>query len=156
MSRFFLKEMKMKVQVPFLRSAFNYDRDLVSDETGLKCMDDSLTQQQFKEEADINTIVDRFMKSGVLPTPAVMPQYIDFEGVFDYQTAMNVVRQADEQFMRMDAKIRARFNNSPQEFLSFFADPANTEEAIRLGLAVPQAVAETSVSAAEPTSKSES
>ena len=146
----------MKVEVPFLRSAYNYDRDQVSNETGLMCLDDSLTQQQFKEEADINTIVDRFMKSGVLPTPAVMPQYIDFEGVFDYQTAMNVIRQADEQFMRMDAKIRARFNNSPQEFLQFFADPDNAAEAIRLGLAVPLAVSETQVSDSESTSKSES
>ena len=157
MSRYFLKEMKMKkVEIPFLRTPFNYDRDLASDETGLKCEDPSLTQQQFKEEADINTIVDRFMKSGVLPTPAQMPQFMDIEGNFDYQTAMNFVRQADENFMRMDAKVRARFNNSPQEFLEFFADPANTEEAVRLGLAVPaQAVAETQVSAAEPTSKSE-
>ena len=39
--------------------------------------------------------------------------------------------------------------------LQFFADPANTDEAIRLGLAIPNAVAETKVSAAEPTSKSE-
>ena len=144
-----------KVEIPFLRTPFNYDRDLASEESGLKCLDPSLTQQQFKEEADINTIVDRFMKSGVLPTPAVMPQFMDIEGNFDYQTAMNYVRQADENFMRMDAKVRARFNNSPQEFLEFFADPANTEEAIRLGLALPQAVAETQVSAAEPTSKSE-
>lgn len=156
MSRYFLKEMKMKkVEIPFLRTPFNYDRDLASDESGLKCEDPSLTQQQFKEEADINTIVDRFMKSGVLPSPAVMPQFMDVEGVFDYQTAMNYVRQADENFMRMDAKVRARFNNSPQEFLEFFANPENTQEAIRLGLAIPQAVAETQVSAAEPTSKSE-
>lgn len=157
MSRYFLKEMKMKkVEIPFLRTPFNYDRDLASEESGLKCEDPSLTQQQFKEEADINTIVDRFMKSGVLPTPAVMPQFMDVEGNFDYQTAMNYVRQADENFMRMDAKVRARFNNSPQEFLEFFANPENTDEAIRLGLAVPaQAVANSQELAAEPTSKSE-
>ncbi|NBU93499.1 MAG: hypothetical protein EBS18_02925 [Actinobacteria bacterium] len=96
------------------------------------------------------------MKSGVLPTPTNMPQYIDYEGVFDFQTAMNAVRAADENFMRMDAKIRARFNNSPQEFLEFFANPENTEEAIRLGLAVPKAVAKSEPDlAAEPTSKSE-
>lgn len=153
MARFFLKEMKMKTV--FCRSPYNYDMDLASDKSGLSCDDESLTQQQFKEDSDINTIVNRFMKSGVLPTPINMPQYIDYEGVFDYQTAMNSVRAADEQFMRMDAKVRARFNNSPQEFLSFFADPANTDEAIRLGLAVPQTVVETQVSTAEPTSKSE-
>jgi phage internal scaffolding protein len=153
MARFFLKEYPMKTV--FCRSAYNYDMDLASDKSGLKCEDPSLTQQQFKEESDINTIVDRFMKSGVLPTPVNMPQYVDFEGIFDFQTAMNAVRVADENFMRMDAKVRARFNNSPQEFLEFFANPENIPEAIRLGLAIPPAVAETQVSAAEPTSKSE-
>jgi phage internal scaffolding protein len=111
------------------------DRSL---ETGLKCLDDSLTQQQFRDESDINNIVDRFMKTGHLPDPVSMPQYIDYEGIFDFQSAMNVVRQADENFMRMDAKVRSRFHNSPQEFLEFFADPANSEEAVRLGLALPQ------------------
>ena len=125
----------------FLRTPYNYDTNQVSDETGLACRDASLTQQQFKEEADINTIVDRFLRSGVLPTPVNMPQYVDFEGVFDYQTAMNIIRAADENFMRLDARIRARFNNSPQEFLEFFANPDNIEEAIRLGLAVPNQAA---------------
>ena len=153
MAKYFLKEMKMKTV--FCRSAYNYDMDLASDKSGLQCDDDSLTQQQFKEESDINTIVNRFLKSGVLPNPVNMPQYVDYEGVFDFQSAMNVVRQADENFMRMDANVRARFNNSPQEFLEFFGNPNNSEEAIRLGLALPKAVAETEVSAAEPTSKSE-
>lgn len=123
----------------FLRTPYNYDTNKASDEAGLECSDPSLTQQQFKEEADINTIVDRFLRSGVLPTPVNMPQYVDYEGVFDFQSAMNVVRQADENFMRLDAKVRARFNNSPQEFLEFFANPDNTDEAVRLGLAIPQA-----------------
>lgn len=113
--------------------------DIQSEKTGLSCLDPSLTQQQFKEESDINTIVGRFLKTGVLPTPNTFPQYVDFEGVFDYQSAMNLVRAADESFMRMDAKLRSRFNNSPQEFLEFFANPSNVDEAIRLGLAIPQA-----------------
>lgn len=123
----------------FVRDPYNYDVDQVSNETGLRCDDPSLTQQQFKEEADINTIVDRFLKSGVLPTAVNMPQYVDYEGVFDFQSAMNVVRQADENFMRLDAKVRARFNNSPQAFLEFFANPENAEEAVRLGLVIPNA-----------------
>jgi len=120
----------------FLRTPFNYDMSKVSDETGLCCDDVSLTQQQFADESDINNIVDRFMKTGHLPTPQTMPQYADYDGVFDFQSAMNVVRQADENFMRMDAKVRSRFHNSPQEFLEFFANPDNVDEAVRLGLAV--------------------
>ena len=116
-----------------------YDNhDARSTEFGLKCLDPSLTQQQFKDESDINNIVDTFMKTGHLPEPSSMPQYVDYEGVFDFQSAMNVVRQADENFMRMDAKVRARFHNSPQEFLEFFSNPDNVDEAVRLGLAVPQ------------------
>jgi phage internal scaffolding protein len=121
------------------RSAYD-NHEVMSSSTGLDCQDPSLTQQQFKEESDINTIVDRFMKTGHLPDPVSMPQYVDYEGIFDFQSAMNVVRQADENFMRMDAKVRARFHNSPQEFLEFFADPSNAEEAVRLGLAVPTPV----------------
>jgi phage internal scaffolding protein len=124
-----------------MKFASAYDKhDAMSLSTGLACLDASLTQQQFKDESDINNIVDRFMKTGHLPDPVSMPQYVDYEGVFDFQSAMNVVRQADENFMRMDAKVRARFHNSPQEFLEFFADPANQEEAVRLGLAVPKPV----------------
>jgi len=153
MARFFLKEMPVKP--PFLRSAFNYDMDKASNEAGLVCLDDSLTQQQFREEADINTIVNRFLKTGVLPTPNTFPQYVDFEGVFDYQSAMNLVRAADESFMRMDAKVRSRFNNSPQEFLEFFANPENVEEAIRLGLAIPQTSSVTNVTDEATPSKAE-
>jgi len=132
--------------VKFISAYDNFEA--MSDKTGLKCLDSSLTQQQFKEEADINNIVDRFMKTGHLPDPVSMPQYVDYEGIFDFQSAMNVVRQADENFMRMDAKVRSRFHNSPQEFLEFFADPANYDEAVRLGLAVPSKPQE-SPSAAE-------
>jgi phage internal scaffolding protein len=129
--------------------------DIQSQKTGLSCLDDSLTQQQFKDEADINTIVNRFLKTGVLPTPNTFPQYVDFEGVFDYQSAMNLVRAADESFLRMDAKVRSRFNNSPQEFLEFFANPANAQEAIRLGLAIPQPSAVTKVTEEATPSKAE-
>lgn len=137
------------MKTPFLRTPFNYDMNAASDESGVRCLDASLTQQQFRDETDINNIVDLFMKTGHIPTPASMPQYIDYEGVFDYQSAMNVVRQADENFMRMDAKLRARFHNSAQEFLEFFGDPANTDEAVRLGLAVPTAKQDVSSSGSE-------
>ena len=41
----------------FLRAFNNYDMGAVSDETGLRCEDASLTKQSFAEECDINTIV---------------------------------------------------------------------------------------------------
>ena len=97
----------------FLRSPFNYDRDAVSVETGLECQDKTLAQQQFLEDSDINTIVRRFKLTGQLPDNVRAPQYADFEGVFDYQTAMNAIRQAQESFNAMPADVRSRFANEP-------------------------------------------
>jgi len=120
--------------VIFCRSAFNYDRDAVSDESGLLCLDPSLAQQSFKEEVDINTIVNRFGVTGHLPSPARLPSYGDFEGVWDYQSAMNALRSADSAFMALPAALRKRFDNDPHQFVQFCSDDANRDEAVKLGI----------------------
>lgn len=119
----------------FLRTEFNYSMDDVSRETGLDCKDDSLAVQSARDETDINTIVRRFGLTGELPGDVDMPQSGDYSGVGDFHSAMNVVRKAQEEFMRVPAEIRARFNNDPQRFSDFFNDPVNQDEAIRLGFA---------------------
>lgn len=123
---------------PFVRSEFNYDMNEASDASGLACKDKSLAQQQFKEEADINTIVERFHLTGQVPQLAHLPQYGDYEGIFDFQSAMNTIRSAQEQFMSLPANIRARFHNEPQEFLEFCNNKENHAEARKLGILAPE------------------
>lgn len=118
----------------FIRSSFNYDRDQVSNETGLQCLDESKAIQSAEEESNINTIVRRFGISGELPNQVAMPVSGDFTNIPDFHTAMNLVRQAQEEFVRVPAEIRARFNNDPGRFMDFFDDPANYDEALKLGL----------------------
>ncbi|UOF76684.1 scaffold protein [Microviridae sp.] len=118
----------------FVRSAYNYDRNLASDECGLVCGDESRAVQSAEEEANINTIVRRFGISGKLPDQVAMPKSGDFSGVPDFHTAMNLVRQAQEEFVRIPADVRARFRNDPQEFMNFFENPDNYTEALKLGL----------------------
>lgn len=118
----------------FLRSSFNYDRDAVSNETALECLDESKAIQSAEEESNINTIVRRFGISGELPNQVAMPQSGDFTNIPDFHTAMNLVRQAQEEFVRIPADVRARFNNDPGRFMEFFDDPANYDEALKLGL----------------------
>lgn len=121
-----------------LRSAFNYDPDEVSTEAGLLCPEDEgVTQQSFKDECDINTIVRRFGLTGELPQDYQMPQSGDFTGISDYHSAVNAVRAAEEAFMLVPAEIRARFANDPGKFMAFFDDPANRDEGLRLGLLQP-------------------
>jgi len=118
-----------------VRSAYNYDADKASEETGISFEGtETLTQQQFKEETDINTIVQRFGLTGELPNGINMPQSGDFTNVSDFHTAMNMVRQAEESFMLLPAATRERFNNDPNAVMAFLSDTNNRDEAIRLGM----------------------
>ncbi|AXH71837.1 MAG: internal scaffolding protein [Microviridae sp.] len=118
-----------------VRSAFDYDSDAASLESGLNMEGEvSQTQQQFGEEADINTLVRRFGITGQLPENLAIPQSGDFTGVSDYQTAMNLVVQAQEEFLKVPADVRARFDHDPGRFIAFVDDASNRDEAIRLGL----------------------
>jgi len=125
---------------PFVRSAFNYDMMEASNESAIKVFDKSKTRQEFAEEADINTIVKRFHLTGELPTNIRMPTYQDYEGIFDFQTAMNAIVKSEEAFEAMPAEVRARFHNNTAEFLDFCSNPANREEAERLGLVDPKKI----------------
>jgi len=127
----------MKASVPFVRSPFNYDRDSVSESSGLRCDDVSLTKQSFAEEVDINNIVRRFGLTGELPVGVRMPTYADFTGVSDFQSALNAIVSARESFETMPAHVRAEFHNDPARFVDFCSDPGNRDRAIKLGLIVP-------------------
>lgn len=140
-----------------LRTGYNYDTDAVSRETGVACpADESQTQQHFKEDADINTIVRRFGLTGQVPENYRAPLLGDFSDVMDFQTAMNAVANASAQFMQLPPELRARFNNDPNALVYFMADENNHAEAVRLGLiAKPPEVdrtAATAVQSAPPTS----
>lgn len=115
-------------------TGFNKDNDLLSLETGLTCPEDSMAVQSAEEESNINTIVRRFGISGELPNNLRMPQSGDFTNAPDFHTAMNLVRQAQEEFMRVPADVRARFANDPAKFMAFIDDSANYDEALKLGL----------------------
>lgn len=124
---------------PFIRSRFNYDRDQHSIATGLACEDESLAQQQFKEETDINVLVKRFHLTGQLPEGVRMPTYEDFSEVYDFHSAANAIAEANEAFMQMPADLRIkRFNNDPAAFVAFCSNDDNRGEAEKLGLVAPK------------------
>lgn len=129
-----------EIEMP--RSANNYDAEENSNQGALECHDEHRTQQQFAEESDINFIADRFgLTDNPIPEGFIVqeggpvPQFMNYEGIFNFQTAQNQVTAARQAFMALPAKVRTRFSNDPQEYLDFFNDPNNMEEAIRLGIA---------------------
>lgn len=124
----------------FVRSPFNYDVAHASRESGLLCLDESLTLQSQAADADINVIVKRFGITGVMPQGFKLPTYQDFEGLFDYRSAVEAVRNAQYMFVQVPADIRARFDNDPGKFMAFCVNPANLAELRKMGLAKPEDV----------------
>lgn len=128
------------MKVPFIRTPFNYDMSVVSDETALFCDDPSLAVQAERDETDINTIVYRFGLTGHLPQGVRAPSYGDFTGVSDYRSALDLIEQADDAFMSLPAEVRARFQNDAARFVDFCSDERNADEMRSLGLLIPEEV----------------
>lgn len=129
----------MVTKKPFVRTPFNYDVDKASDDSGLKCDDESLTKQSFKDECDLNNLVKRFGVGTPIPVPSRMPTYGDFTGISDYRSALDAILAADDVFMALPPNIRERFENDPAALVDFCSDPSNRSEAMELGLIPPSA-----------------
>lgn len=114
-------------------------RSRLSDESGFRCVGDSLTVQADAKAADMNFIMDRFQKTGQFPGFSSSPAYGDFDNVSDFRTALDLVREAQADFMQLPAKVRARFENDPVQFVEFVEDPGNLEEMDALGLLTKEA-----------------
>lgn len=123
----------------FLRVIGEFDPNEISDQTSLYCDDESLTHQEFREESDINTIIDRF---GIGENPIEAQKWVSNTDIADapdnYMDVMNQLNAARDQFMSLPAKMRSQFDNDPAKFVDFVSDPSNGDEMLRLGLAVPR------------------
>lgn len=97
----------------------------------------SLTQQQFKDECDINNIMKSYQETGTIshlnPKAHI---FGDFSDVKDFRESMELITYAQSQFDQLPAKVRSRFNNDPAELVEFCNHSSNLEEAISLGLAI--------------------
>ena len=117
-----------------VKNPITYDRDKNSDLAKFVFTSPSRTKQSFRDECDINYILRQFNVTGQLPAGSVQPQYGDFSGITDYQSALNAVMAAQDSFLALPAKVRARFDNDPAFFVEFASDEANRDEMKALGL----------------------
>lgn len=124
----------------FIRSAYNYDRVAASLRAVVVNALPSMTIQSGKDEADINVLVRRFGLAGIVTGIQRPPALEEFTDIFDFQSAMNLINQADRSFKAMSAETRSRFNNDPARFVAFCSDEKNLDEMRKMGLAVPKVV----------------
>lgn len=99
---------------------------------------DCYVQQHEAADCDINRIMDRYVRDGVIEhVRDYGGQYGDFTNVPDYATCLNMVAEAEDCFAALPAKIRAKFENDPGQFLEFVSDPSNRDEMALMGLLEP-------------------
>lgn len=99
------------------------------------------TQQQFKDQCDVNKIIKKYQKTGELDhLKKSQGVFADLTYVGDYQESLNKVIQANKSFSELNSQTRNRFRNDPQQLIEFLSDPKNEKEAIELGLIVPKEI----------------
>lgn len=117
-----------------------FDDDTIGDRFAIDCPADPdfATKQSFKDECDVNTVVKRWLTSGVPPVQGNEGIFADVSNIPDYRTCIDFVRSADAQFALLPSDVRERFSNDPAAFLDFVGNPDNGDELVALGLAVPR------------------
>lgn len=95
---------------------------------------ESRTQQHFREQTDINKIMSKAEKTGMIPVNRMNPKYGDFSDGRTYHESMVRISEIEQEFDKMPAEIKKRFSQNPAEIIDFLSKEENREEAIELGL----------------------
>lgn len=90
---------------------------LISDGNATNTGSDTLVQQHFREEQDINNILKRFGVTAQMPSGVNGGMYGDFTDVQDYEDALARISRAQEGFMTLPPEVRERFKNNPGELV---------------------------------------
>ncbi|AXL14710.1 internal scaffolding protein [Microviridae sp.] len=99
----------------------------------------SLTKQSFAGETNINSIMARFEKTGLLDhVSQYQGSYMDLIDAPGFHDAANSIIAANEAFESLPSSIRRRFNNDPSSFLEFVQNEDNFDQLVELGLARPK------------------
>lgn len=106
------------------------------------CTGKSLTRQSEAKDCDVNVIMARYEKTGVIPVQSREAFYADVSEMGDYRTAVHQVKMAEEYFGSLPARVRSEFDNDPAAFLDFVSDPENRGKMVELGLLPPETAEE--------------
>ncbi len=86
---------------------------------------DGRTKQSFKDECDINLIMERAARGGTISHIAKYEgMYADFSD-YDFGTHIQKLTQGREVFDGLPAEVRREFGQSPQAFFDYVNDPVN-------------------------------
>lgn len=81
------------------------------------------TKQAFRDECNINNVVNRYQQTGVLPvTNSLEPQYGDAPNL-DLKESLDLVYAAREEFNNLTNEQKQAFNNDENLYFEYLANP---------------------------------
>lgn len=104
---------------------------------GLEFHEPSLTQQQFKDECEIESLLKAHNLSqvmGIINNHDQQPLYGDVSEIPDFHVSQNHLARATEYFEGLPSDVRSRFNNSLSEFLTMLNNPSAREALTEMGV----------------------
>jgi phage internal scaffolding protein len=100
---------------------------------------ESMTQEQFAEESEINNILRSHDRNGIIEhINRGNAIYGDFSNITDFSDALEQIKQAQSEFQNIPWEIREKFQNDAGQFFKFASDPDNLQELRDMGLANPE------------------
>jgi len=106
----------------------------------LKCQDESLAIQSAKDECDINYIMQKYQKTGLVSHATELDPEYGVVSAITYHEALNTIIESQNQFEQLPASLRKAFHNDPAVFLEFVDDENNYPKMVEMGLLSPEAL----------------
>lgn len=101
----------------------------------------SRTQQHFKDECDINKILAKYKKTGVVThVKRARALFGDFSELAPHAENMDKVAKATQAFEALPAELRNEFKNSIPGFFKYISDPKNKDQCVKWGIFDPPKV----------------
>lgn len=112
-------------------------RFTVVDRPQLVCPpEDRRTKSEFADDCDINLIMARYKKTGILPDAAraAAAKYGDFSAVPTFAEMQDKIAAAQQLFLALPATVRKAFDNDPHQFLNASQTAEGRDLMVKLGL----------------------
>lgn len=92
-------------------------------------------QQHFKDECDINKILAKYHREGIIThVKQARQMYGDFSGVLPAAEMLSTVKRAEQMFELIPAELRNKFHNSIPGFLDFIGKKENFDQCVQWGI----------------------
>lgn len=120
----------------YFKTPYNHDTTTEAKRVALTCNDKSLTDQSFKDEVEINTIVDKLLKTGevTVPLPEHYGNQSDIPTLYE---ARQRIAENNATFYKLPPRIREEFLNDPARWeaqVEFDLAQGNDENLRTLGI----------------------